>query len=154
MDLQKAKAIADEIVTKLKPYCEKIEIAGSIRRQKSFVRDVDIVCIPSNQGQFVYTLQKLGQIKMGGQKLIRCAMPSITLDVYIATPESWAMLLLVRTGSAAHNQRLAVRAKQLGLHFAADGRGILRDGKPVAWRSEESIFEALGLPYKESWERE
>ena len=64
------------------------------------------------------------------------------------------MLLLVRTGSTAHNKQLAIRAKRLGLHFAADGRGILQDNKPIAYRSEEEIFAALGLPFKPQEERE
>ena len=155
MELEKAKVIADDILTQLRPYCDKIAVVGSIRRKKSWERDIDIVCIPDNQGQFVYALQTLGRIKVGGQKLIRCELQGISLDVYIATPETWSTLLLIRTGSAAHNIKLCTLAKRNGMKLHADGSGLFKieaqgcEGIEVriAGDTETSIFEALGLPY-------
>ncbi|GAI69385.1 unnamed protein product, partial [marine sediment metagenome] len=43
MELEKAKVIADTVVKALEPYCERIMVAGSIRRQKPTVRDIDLV---------------------------------------------------------------------------------------------------------------
>lgn len=167
MELEKAKAIAEEIKAHLAPNCQKIVVAGSIRRQKSFVRDVDIVCIPSNQGQFIGALQRMGLIKSGAGKLIRVELqygfpPGLKLDVYIATPETWSTLLLIRTGSKEHNIKLCKRARQRGMKLYADGSGLFRieaqgcEGIEIriAGDTEESIFEALELPYKEPWERE
>jgi DNA polymerase/3'-5' exonuclease PolX len=160
MELEHAIEIAATVYTKLEPHCSKLEIAGSIRRKKSFVRDIDIVCIPSNQGQFLYALQQLGKIKMGGQKLIRCDLPTgVSLDIYVATPETWATLLLIRTGSKESNIRLCKRALSLGMKLHADGRGLEKclagEGHEVdafttaitKCDTEESIFEALELPY-------
>jgi DNA polymerase (family 10) len=160
MQLEKARAIADEIVSQLKPFCSKIEIAGSIRRRKSIVKDIDLVCIPSQTGQFICALQKMGLIKMGGKKLIRVELQygypeGLMLDIYIATAETWATLLLIRTGSTAHNIKLCRLALQKGLKLHADGSGLFKieaqgcEGKEVlvANESEEQIFTALGLPY-------
>ena len=46
MELQKAYKIAQQLVHVLKPHCARIEIAGSIRRMKAQVGDIEIVCIP------------------------------------------------------------------------------------------------------------
>jgi DNA polymerase (family 10) len=159
MELLKARAIADDIISQLQPFCSRIEIAGSIRRRKSTVNDIDLVCIPSELGRFLGVLQQLGRIKMGGGKIIRVGMGftrGIDLDLYIATPENWATLLLIRTGSAEHNVRLCSRAKRNGMKLHADGSGLFKieaqgcEGVEVriAGDTEESIFAALGIPYE------
>ncbi|MDD5511390.1 MAG: hypothetical protein PHI12_11375 [Dehalococcoidales bacterium] len=172
MQLERAQTIANEIVEKLKPCCERIEIAGSIRRKKSWVRDIDIVVIPSNQGQLAYQLQQLGRIVKNGPKIIRIDMPAprdIPLDVYVATPETWATLLLIRTGSEKHNRMLCMRAMTMGMKLHADGSGLFRLGGMVAVEgaadgsfdetlitneSEEAIFQALGMKYRRPEMRE
>jgi len=148
MELDKALFITESVKDRLSPYCDRIETAGSIRRMRPVVHDIDIVCIPNNQGQFIYALQQLGKIKMGGQKLIRCEMAKIVLDVYVATPETWATLLLIRTGSAKHNIMLCTRARNMGMKLHADGSGLEKNGDIIASESEESIFTALGMKYK------
>jgi DNA polymerase/3'-5' exonuclease PolX len=158
MELEKAKAIAVSIENQLRPFCSNIAIAGSIRRNKSWVNDIDIVAIPSNQGRFLYTLQQLGRIKVGGGKIIRVDMKAkygIDLDMYVATPETWATLLLIRTGSAGHNRKLCTLAKSKNMILHADGSGLFEleaqgcEGVEVriAGDTETSIFEKLGLPY-------
>ncbi len=165
MELEKAKKIADEVVEKLSPFCERIAIAGSIRRQKSYVRDIDIVLIPSNQGQVLAVLQSLGRIKSGGGKRIAVGMgftKGIDLDVYVATNETWATLLLIRTGSTSHNVKLCKLALQKGMKLHANGSGLFKvtnDEREefeerIAGESETSIFEKLGLPYLAPEKRE
>mgnify|MGYP001594669775 CR=1 FL=1 len=143
MELEQANAIAALLVAELGQYCQKVVVAGSIRRQRPLVGDIDLVVIPANQGQLAVKLHELGLT--GGNKILRAFYRGAPVDLYLATEETFPMLLLVRTGSAAHNKWLAGRAKSMGLHFAADGRGILKDGARVAWRSEEEILAALGL---------
>ncbi len=169
MELERALGMANRAVEKLKPYCDKIEIAGSIRRRRPFVHDIDLVCIPSNQGQFITQLRQLGPFKVGGGKLIRVSNQALELDVYIATLETWATLLLIRTGSARHNIMLCKLAQQKGMKLHADGSGLFRLGGMVATKdaadgsreeiriagdTEQSIFEALGMRYKKPEERE
>ena len=167
MELERAEIIANKVKDRLKPYCERIEIAGSIRRKRPFVHDIDLVCIPSNQGQFVYQLQMLGKITMGGQKLIRVKHPDIELDVYVATPKTWATLLLIRTGSKQHNIMLCKRARDMDYKLHADGSGLFKinyhkigmdteysTDERIAGDTEQSIFEVLGMKYKRPEERE
>ena len=50
MELQKAKAIAEELKALLEPVCQRVEIAGSIRRQKPEVGDIELLVIPKHGG--------------------------------------------------------------------------------------------------------
>ena len=147
-ELAKAEAIAQGIVDRLKPYSDRIEIAGSIRRKRSLVHDIDLVLIPFYQNQLVQELMAMGgSLKLAGEKLIRLQLPEIQVDLYIATRETWATLLLIRTGSTAHNRKLCTMAIYRGMKLHADGSGLTRDGERIAGDTEESIFHALGLEY-------
>ena len=154
MNLEQAQKVAGDLVAELAPFCERVEPAGSIRRRKSWVNDIDLVIIPRNQGLLAQKLHDLG-CRFGGPKLQRFPYKGIQVDVYVATPETWATLLLIRTGSTRHNVELATKAKTRGWHLKANGEGLHdHQGQRVAGDTEESIFKALGLPYKEPWERE
>lgn len=148
-----AQKVAGELVAELAPFCEKVEVAGSIRRRKSWVNDIDLVLIPKNQGLLAQKLHDLGCL--GGPKAQRARYKGVPVDIYIATPETWATLLLIRTGSTRHNVELASKAKARGWHLKANGEGLHdHQGSRIAGDTEQSIFQALGLPYKEPWERE
>ena len=156
LKLETAQGIAAQVVEKLHPHCERIEIAGSIRRRRPLVHDIDLVCIPGNQGAFLVALQSLGRVT-GGEKLIKVYLAATTLDVYIARPETWPTLLLIRTGSAKHNVMMCQRARQFGLIVHADGRGLcnLGEDSPLSGiNTEADIFSELKMHYKQPWERE
>lgn len=150
--LERAEKMAEAIVKRLSPYCKKIEIAGSIRRQKAIVHDIDIVLIPSdpwNLEQEVKELARPFAPKLNGNKLKRFnVVGEVQIDLYYASPETWATLLLIRTGSAENNIRLCSIAKKRGWHLAASGDGLFNEeGQRVAGDSEESIFRMLGIKY-------
>lgn len=154
MQLERAQAIAEEVIKRLEPYCSRIEVAGSVRRQKPVVNDIDIVLIPSDPWNLEPAIEALGPVVLGGGKLKRVIYNGVQLDFYFATPETWATLLLIRTGSKENNIRLATLAKKRGWHLAASGDGLFNEtAKRIAGDSEESIYEALGIPYQEPWER-
>jgi len=154
MELEKAKVIADSVVKVLEPYCFRTEVAGSIRRQKPFVNDIDLVLIPRDRWGLDGVLLRMGKYKMSGKKITRVQMENISLDVYFATPETFATLLLIRTGSAENNIRLATLAKRKGWRLKANGDGLFNEkGERVAGDSEQSIYSALGLKYQEPRER-
>ena len=154
MDLERAKAIATEVITKLAPYCQRIEVAGSVRRRKPFPADIDFVLIPSDLWNLSQQVKGLGSVIMSGDKLKRINHNGIQVDLYYATPDTWATLLLIRTGSKENNIRLATLAKKRGWHLAASGDGLFNEnGQRIAGDSEESIYKALGVRYQEPWER-
>lgn len=152
MELEKGQKIAAEVIKRLSPYCQRLEVAGSIRRRKGIVHDVDIVLIPSDawnlEGE-VLALARPFQPKMSGEKLKRFDYKGAQIDLYYASPETWGTLLLIRTGSKENNIRLCSRAKGMGWHLAASGDGLFNEtGERIAGDSEESIYGALGLPYQ------
>lgn len=154
MELEQAQKMAAEVIKRLKPYCQRIEVAGSIRRRKPFVRDIDLVLIPNDLWNLHNELMKLGQLKMSGKKILRVMIGNTQLDIYIADEDTWATLLLIRTGSAENNIRLASLAKKKGWHLAASGDGLFNElGERIAGDTERSIYDALNVPWQEPWER-
>lgn len=152
--LERAEKIAEAVVKRLKPYCQRIEVAGSVRRRKEWVNDIDFVLVPSDPWNMHAELMKLGQLTMSGSKIMRVMVRDVKIDIYIATPETWATLLLIRTGSAENNIRLASYAKKRGWRLAASGDGLFNEnGQRIAGDSEESIYSALGLRWQRPEER-
>jgi len=160
--LERAERIAEAVIKRLAPYCKKkadgnaayIEVAGSVRRRRPWVEDVDFVLIVSDLWGLHSEVKKLGQVQAAGAKLMRIMAGSTQIDLYIATPETWATLLLIRTGSTENNIRLCSRAKEMGWHLAASGDGLFdENGKRIAGDSEESIYQALDLPWQRPEER-
>jgi len=161
MRLEEALTIAEKVKESLSPYCEKLEIAGSIRRRKPVVHDIDIVLIEKPQAALILSslIASIGRMDLNGDKLKRLwygdNLPAISIDIYIATPATWATLLLIRTGSKENNIRLATIAKRKGWHLKASGDGLFDDkGHRIAGETEQSIYEALGIPYQEPQDRD
>lgn len=173
MKLLHAQCFAEKIVTALAPFCDKIEIAGSIRRGRANVGDIDLVCIPRGLQGREGMLARCGRgptarkVKDGEQYVVfEYDFPSggtVQLDLWFAhsgggdmfnpDPSNWGMLLLARTGSAMHNVWLAQHAKACGLHFNPH-RGILKRDAVIASETEEAIFAALGVAYIRPEDRE
>lgn len=158
-DLDYATLLAERLVAGLEPCCEKPPVVvGSIRRKRPRIKDIDLVLIPTTISALGMALLRRGEIltkkrldsstKIISFRYRSAASGPVPVDIYIADKETWPMLLLVRTGSASHNQRLAMLARSKGLQFKANGEGILdSDGRRVSGDTEESIFEALGFQY-------
>lgn len=153
--LETAQKVADAVVKHLSPHCLRIEVAGSIRRRKAWVNDIDLVLIPKDPWELHNAIGQLGPTKMSGAKICRTEVQGIQVDIYFATPGTWATLLLIRTGSEEHNRRLATLAKNKGWHLHASGEGLTNgNGERIAGDTERSIFEALNMKYKDPWERD
>ena len=158
MKLKEAKTIAETVRTTLIPHCDRVEIAGSIRRGKPIVHDIDIVIMPKPEASLVLDslIASMGAVELNGPKTKRLRLPqdNITIDIYLATPATWATLLLIRTGSKENNIRLCSLARRKGWYLKANGDGLIdHRGNRVAGDSEEDIYKALGIPYQKPQER-
>jgi len=171
MEINKARAIAEEIMGLLDGSCDRKVIAGSIRRRKPDVGDIEILCIPRFegiadsldrrvqelmfQGVLAHRLNKLGRKVYGPKNKLMLHIPSgIGIDIFSTTEECWPVSLVVRTGGKTTNQRIATAALQKGYQFHAYGSGFSTPSGEIVCRSEREVFEAVGLPYREPWERE
>lgn len=114
IDLSEARKVANSVLRHIKPALDRGELAGSIRRQKTVVGDIEIVAIPANQDNLVKLLQDVGQtIKPGvpgvvpwtprpNSRYIRVRLTQgMNLDLFLANPNNWGGLFLMRTGSGA-----------------------------------------------------
>lgn len=154
IELERAQRTAEAVVNRLSPYCRKIAVAGSVRRKRPWVNDIDLVLIPNDLWNFHTELMKLGSLKMSGKKILRVMAGNTQIDVYVADENTWATLLLIRTGSTENNIRLCNLAKERGWHLAASGDGLFNErGERIAGDSERSIYAALDVPWQEPEER-
>jgi len=171
MELTRAREIAEEIMALLVGSCDRKEIAGSIRRRKPDVGDIEILCIPRFEGGadsldrrvqglmlhgvLALRLNKLGRKTYGPKNKLLLHVPSgIGVDIFSTTEECWPVSLVVRTGGKMTNKEIAYRALERGMSFHAYGRGFTQaDGSELICQSEAAVFKAVGLAYLEPWER-
>jgi DNA polymerase (family 10) len=163
MKLEEAEKLANQIVCGIKHLCdpERIMVVGSIRRRRPEVKDIDIVLIPQPWmwNTIIQTLKTNWQAEVveAGQELARLKIPtgatSVQVDIYRARPETWGVMLLIRTGSIQHNIKLCSRARAMNMMLSAK-KGVIKDGKIIASRTEEEIFKALGMDFVEPEKRE
>ena len=161
LDLREAEKTAAQIKATVEALCELIEVAGSIRRQKPKVHDIDFVVVAKSDADWQKINEKLKQLKAkpncSGNSVIKAFVPCengfFQVDFYRAKPSTFGILLLVRTGSADHNMWLAGYAisKEMRIKYS---EGLIKDGVAVAGETEKGVFEALGLPYPLPSERE
>jgi DNA polymerase/3'-5' exonuclease PolX len=177
MHLHQAKAYADKTAAWLEPYCERIVVAGSIRREMPVCNDIDLVLVPRLEvsrdffGEVIGTKSLLhdflsgyvkeskgsaewltGQDKPTGDNFI-LQLPKCQLDIWTASDANFGTRLLCRTGSMQHNIWLAEWARDLG------GKWRSYDGVQIGLKTfpattEEEVYESLGLPWVEPRNRE
>ena len=108
MKLRQAKEISDKTLKLLEPHCERIAIAGSIRREKADVGDIEIVAIPKpyDVGLFesgiATVVEKWKKVKgeLPCKYTQRILPDGIKLDLFLVKPETWGLQFAIRTGSA------------------------------------------------------
>ena len=156
MKLEIAKEIALKYKNTLLPFCERIEIGGSIRREKPEVGDIEIICIPKkeiNDGinisrGFVDCVEKLTKVKgePTGKYTQRMLPEGIALDLFIANKDNWGFIYAMRTGSADYfHYKVACRWVSMG--YRSSGGVLYKDNIPHYFREEEDLFKFLNLPF-------
>lgn len=133
MKLELAKNIADNIVEQLAPFCEpdRIFIAGSVRRGKSEVHDIEIVCRPlvivgetapdlfgsteklgGVSPEFTSRVNRLGHIVKGKTdgRYMQINLQEISLDLFMPTPQDFFRQFAIRTGSSEYAHRVIASA--------------------------------------------
>jgi DNA polymerase/3'-5' exonuclease PolX len=161
LDLREAQEIADQIKNTVAVHCNKIEVAGSIRRQRVKVHDIDFVVVAKSDVEWLKISEELKHLKAKpscqGNSVTKALLPCegglFQVDFYRAKPSTFGIHLLVRTGSAEHNMWLAGYAISKGIRLKYS-EGLIKEEKVIAGEDEKAVFEALGLPYPAPNERE
>lgn len=170
MELEKAREIAGSLKELLESACERIVIAGSIRRQKPEVGDIELLAIPKYVagvdqldkeigGLFIqhilgFRLNKKGSKVYGPKnKLLLHIESGIGVDIFSTTEECWPVALVIRTGPKESNVAIATAAQRKGWRLRAYGSGFDTPNGSIHCQSEREVFELVGLPYQQPWER-
>lgn len=164
MELSKALEIAERVKKQLAPFCDRIEIAGSIRRCKPHVKDIEIVAIPKpySIGLFedgiasvVNKWEKVkGELDYLTCKYIQCKLTDgIKLDLFFAKPDNWGLILAIRTGSAEFSHQILAQGWVKKGYRSRDGYLWMYDKKYPIYEEKE-LFSRIGVDYVEPEKRE
>lgn len=152
--LSEAHLVAEAILNELKKVSgvEQISVAGSLRRQKETVRDIDILCTAKQSESVMSAFVKLPQVKevlaQGVTKSSVRLENGIQCDLRVVEPEQFGSALQYFTGSKEHNVALRILANKNGYTISEYGLFKIGDEKrPLAGATEESIYKKLGLSY-------
>jgi DNA polymerase (family X) len=148
-----ALPIAEEIMNQLKSLDEinQIDIAGSLRRRKDTIGDIDILATSKQPDKVMKKFIHLPEVKEilaeGLTKSAILTQQNIHVDLRVVEPDSFGAALQYFTGSKAHNVRLREMAVKQGLKINEYGVFQTKDDKKIAGKSEQEIYQVLGLPF-------
>jgi DNA polymerase (family 10) len=157
--LDTAEREAEKIIEHLRHYpgVEKITPAGSLRRGRETVGDLDILvtgkacCDDAARDALISHVIKLPGlmdiIARGDNKVSFRLRGGMQVDVRLLSPESFGAAMQYFTGSKGHNVALRQRALKMGFTLSEYSLATLDAEKPVAGKTEEEIYAKLKLDY-------
>lgn len=157
MRLEEIRPIAEKCKKILELYCTKIEIAGSIRREKADCGDIEI-CLVRDKGHehhFRYLVDNWERIKGDplGRYTQRLLPEGVKLDIFMAQEDNWGDILLIRTGNWKFSRfMMGIRAKQVGL-LHREGY-LWKDGVKLPCYAEDDVFKFLKMDWVAPRDRE
>ena len=163
MLLWDAFGLAESLLSKVRTLkgVRQAEVAGSLRRMKETIGDIDLVLVtsPSDRRSVMRSFLKLPEvtrvIAAGDTKAsVILAGPSVQADIRIVSPKEFGSAWLYFTGSKEQNIRLRSLAKEHGWKINEYGLFDVSSGERLAGETEAGIYERLGLTYVEPEMRE
>ena len=162
IEWHRAIRIADAFMDYLRPNecIERLAVAGSIRRKKKFVHDIEVVaklkegCLDYFR-EYMYQLVNGGVIDYGkpntgarrapfGPRYYRIKYRGEQIDLFIVYPPAqWGVIYAIRTGSAKYSKYLMILAKKRG-YKVKDG-GVYKDNVLIPTPTEYDFFKLLGF---------
>jgi len=158
MTLAQAMLVAEEFMRVLKklPQVKRISTAGSLRRQKETVRDVDILVVSKSPQKIMGAFVKIPAVKdilaEGLTKSSVRTKEDVQVDCRVVKERSFGAALLYFTGSKNFNIKLRMIGQRMGLKI--NEYGIFRNEKYLVGKTENEIFKLLGMSYIEPELRE
>ncbi|MCH8020351.1 DNA polymerase/3'-5' exonuclease PolX [candidate division KSB1 bacterium] len=134
------------------PKVIRVELAGSLRRKKETIKDIDIVASAKDEDvdeimQFFST--QPGVKKVTGKGATKCSVvleKGINADLRVMPDDKFAFILHHFTGSAEHNTAMRSLAKKMGMKVSEYGL-FKNEDELIPCKDEREIFAALGLSY-------
>lgn len=145
---------ANQIKAKLAPYCERIEIAGSVRREVTECKDIELVAVPDKYRLEQYLIEmkhkNLFIFYKNGAKYKQFKYSGVTIDLFLAENNNFGWIYFIRTGSKAWNIRAIKALEKKGI--VSEG-GYLRNKstkEKIITPLEQNIFDLLGCKFWEA----
>ncbi|MCM2359199.1 MAG: DNA polymerase/3'-5' exonuclease PolX [Geobacteraceae bacterium] len=151
--LGKVLPIARDLVEQLEKRARvgRIEIAGSIRRWKETVKDIDIVATSADPESVMAAFVSLPQVEQvvmhGTTRSSVVIRDGLQVDLRVVEPASFGAALAYLTGSKGHNVRLRDMAVRMGLKINEYGIFREKDDTRLGGEEEEDVYRLLGLPF-------
>lgn len=149
-----AMSVAERLVASLTtvPGCLGCTYAGSLRRMRETIGDIDILAAAEDSAALMETFAELpGVVEVivrGPKKTsVRMSEAGLQIDLRVVPPAAWGAALVYFTGSKAHNVRLREMALRQGLKLSEYGLFQVEDGSLIASETEEQVYEQLGMPW-------
>ncbi|MFJ9694456.1 DNA polymerase/3'-5' exonuclease PolX [Kitasatospora sp. NPDC101183] len=151
--LDAATELAEQLVEALSrvPGCTRCAYAGSLRRMRETVGDVDVLATAADSAPLMAALTELPYVAevigSGPTKTSVRTDRGVQVDLRVVPEEDWGAALVYFTGSKAHNIRLRTMAVKAGLKLSEYGLFEVEGGAKVVSATEEEVYAALGLPW-------
>jgi DNA polymerase (family 10) len=133
------------------PAADKVSIAGSARRMRETVRDLDIIATANDSGallDYFTTLTWVAEVAAkGSTKATVVAHDGLRFDLRVVPPEAFGNLLQHFTGSKAHNVALREDAVRRKLSISEYGVAEVETGTVHTFASEQELYAFLGYAY-------
>ncbi|NLT95324.1 MAG: DNA polymerase/3'-5' exonuclease PolX [Clostridia bacterium] len=132
-----------------RPEVLQISLAGSLRRFKEVVKDIDIVASsrePEKVMEFFIQLSSVGEVISRGETKTSVVLNTgINVDLRVVAPDEYYSALHHFTGSKEHNAALRQRAKAMGIKI--NEYGLFKEEKRIEIDSEAHLYQRLGMSY-------
>ena len=148
--LNTADEVAAALLAHLRalPGVERAEAAGSLRRRKDSIGDLDLLAQSARGQQVVDAFVRHADVRevlsAGATRASVVLKNAMQVDLRVVPAASFGAAWVYFTGSKAHNIALRRLAQQRGLKI--NEYGVFRGAEPVGGRDEESVYAAVGLP--------
>lgn len=151
-----ALLLGERLLAKVRnlPFAEKAEIAGSLRRKKETIKDIDLLVATNDARKVIESIKQFPEMKEMRQEgalkihfLAQLDEISLPVDIRFVTKEQFATALHHFTGSTDHNIRIRQIGKKLGYKVNEYGIVDSSTGDTLTFETETDFFKQLQLPY-------
>lgn len=149
--LSVAAPAADALLAHLRqaPEVEKVVVAGSYRRGRETVGDLDLLATAARSGAIMERLvdyPEVAEVRAQGETRATVILDSgLQVDLRVVPADSFGSALHYFTGSKSHNIHVRRLGQQAGLKI--NEYGVFRGERPIGGRTEAEVFQAVGLPW-------
>jgi DNA polymerase (family 10) len=131
------------------PEVERANVAGSVRRRKETIGDVDFLVISTDPAKVMdWFVSRPGVVKVWGQGATKSSVrlkEGFDMDLRVIPPESYGAALQYFTGSKDHN--IALRKIAIDKSYKLSEYGLFQGEKIIAAQTEEEVYAKLGMPW-------